>query len=90
MFRFFESLIKPFPPQEPQEPPKSLYAFCRHYTRGTEFYLGAMAVFTGLIAILEVSLFGYLGQLVDLLNNQTPASFWQSSREQLLLMAFII
>ena len=90
MFRFFESLIKPFPPQEPQEPPKSLYAFCRHYTRGTEFYLAAMAVFTGLIAILEVSLFGYLGQLVDLLNSQTPASFWQSSREQLLLMAFII
>jgi len=90
MFRFFESLIKPFPPQEPLEPPKSLYAFCRHYTRGTEFYLGAMALFTGLIAILEVSLFGYLGQLVDLLNNQTPANFWQSSRDQLLLMAFII
>ncbi|ACE83660.1 ABC transporter ATP-binding protein [Cellvibrio japonicus] len=90
MFRFFESLIKPFPAQDPQEPPKTLYAFCRHYTRGTEFYLIAMAVFTGIIAILEVSLFGYLGNLVDLLNTQTPDTFWSQSGDQLLLMAFII
>lgn len=90
MFRFFESLIKPFPPQEPTAPPKTLYAFCRHYSKGAEVYLIGMAIFTGLIAILEVSLFGFLGNLVDSLNKHTPASFWQSSRTELTWMAFIL
>jgi ATP-binding cassette subfamily B multidrug efflux pump len=87
MFRFFESLIKPFPPQEPTSPPATLYAFCRHYSRGAEIYLVAMAVFTGLIAILEVSLFGFLGNLVDSLNQQSPASFWANSHKELMWMA---
>lgn len=90
MFRFFESLIKPFPLQEPTAPPKTLYAFCRHYSKGAEVYLIGMAIFTGLIAILEVSLFGFLGNLVDSLNKHTPASFWQSSRTELTWMAFIL
>lgn len=90
MFRFFESLIKPFPPQEPTSPPKTLYAFCRHYSRGAELYLIGMAIFTGLIAILEVSLFGFLGDLVDSLNKHTPASFWTESRNELMWMAGIL
>lgn len=90
MFRFFESLIKPFPAQEPTAPPKTLYAFCRHYSKGAEVYLIGMAIFTGLIAILEVSLFGFLGNLVDSLNSHTPTSFWQSSRTELMWMALIL
>lgn len=90
MFRFFESLIKPFPPQDPQQPPKSLFAFCRHYTRGTEIYLIIMAIFTALIAVMEVSLFGFLGQLVDILNQYTPDTFWAEFGERILLMAGIV
>jgi ATP-binding cassette, subfamily B, multidrug efflux pump len=90
MFRFFESLIKPFPPQDPTEPPKTLYAFCRHYSRGAEKYLIGMAIFTGLIAIMEVSLFGFLGELVDSLNKHTPQSFWVETRPQLIWMGFIL
>ncbi|WP_331345711.1 ABC transporter ATP-binding protein [Cellvibrio sp. UBA7661] len=90
MFRFFESLIKPFPPEEPTSPPKTLYAFCRHYSRGAEVYLIGMAIFTGIIAILEVSLFGFLGQLVDSLNKHTPESFWTESRGELMWMACIL
>lgn len=90
MFRFFESLIKPFPPQEPSAPPKTLLAFCRHYSKGAEAYLIGMAIFTGLIAILEVSLFGFLGNLVDSLNQQTAENFWQSSRNELIWMTFIL
>src|SRR5690606_13020659 len=90
MFRFFESLIKPFPPQEPQQPPKSLFAFCRHYTRGIEGYLVVMAIFTALIAVMEVSLFGFLGQLVDILNKYTPDTFWAEFGDRILLMAGIV
>lgn len=90
MFRFFESLIKPFPPQEPRDPPKTLFAFCRHYSKGTEFYLAGMALFTGLIAVFEVALFGYLGEIVDILNQETPETFWAASGHQLMVMGFII
>jgi ATP-binding cassette subfamily B multidrug efflux pump len=71
MLAFFERLIRPFPPEEPELPPPGLFAFCRHYTRGIEPHLAVMAVLTGLIAILEVSLFGYLGNLVDWLTHTT-------------------
>src|SRR3546814_8171678 len=36
MLRWFESRLDPFPPDPPAQPPASLYAFCRHYTRGAE------------------------------------------------------
>lgn len=90
MFTFFESLIKPFPPQEPQQPPKTLFAFCRHYTRGIEIYLVIMAVLTALIAVMEVSLFGFLGQLVDILNQHSPDAFWAEFGSQTLFMAGVI
>lgn len=90
MFLFFESLIKPFPPQEPQEPPRTLYAFCRHYAKGTEVFLLGMAIFTGLIAVMEVSLFGFLGSLVDSLNQHTPQTLWAEARNDLIWMGFIV
>lgn len=90
LFRFFESLVKPFPPQDPEQPPATLYAFCRHYTRGTEPWLVLMALFTAAIAILEVSLFGFLGELVDLLTINTPETFWAAAGQQLMVMALIL
>ncbi|RYZ97276.1 MAG: ABC transporter ATP-binding protein, partial [Moraxellaceae bacterium] len=82
MFRFFESLIKPFPPEHPKAPPQTLFAFCRHYARGAEPYLIAMAMLTGAIAVMEVSLFGFLGQLVDWLNSHTPQNLWVESQHE--------
>src|SRR3546814_10448305 len=65
MLRWFESRLDPFPPGPPAQPPASLYAFCRHYTRGAERWLLLLAVSTGLIALAEVSLYAYVGALVD-------------------------
>jgi ATP-binding cassette subfamily B multidrug efflux pump len=90
MFAFFEKLIKPFPPQEPEEPPKSLYAFCRYYTRGIEPHLIVMAILTGLIAIMEVSLFAFLGKLVDWLTVSDPATFLEDEGSRLLWWALMI
>ena len=36
MFRWFEKKLDPFPAEEPVEPPKTLIAFCVHYTRGAK------------------------------------------------------
>lgn len=90
MFKFFESLINPFPVQEPEQPPKNLWAFCRHYTRGTEIYLIIMALLTGSIAVMEVSLFGFLGDLVDKLNAHTPESLLEESGHELILIGLMV
>ncbi len=90
MFEFFEKIITPFPTDEPQQPPKTLWAFCRYYTRGAEVSLGLMALLTGLLAVFEVSLFGFMGQLVDWLGTKSPETLYVEERGTLLWMAFII
>ena len=90
MFRFFESLIEPFPDPELDKPPKSLFAFCRHYTHGAEKHLLIMAILTGLLAVLEVALFDFLGQMVDWLSTKNPDTFLQEEAGQLLWMSFIV
>ncbi len=90
MFSFFEKLIKPFPIQEPKQPPKGVFAFCRHYSRGIEIPLILMTVLTAALAILEVSLFSFMGDLVDWLATEDRETFWLEKREALLTMAVIV
>lgn len=90
MFRFFENLTQPFPPEAPQQPPKGLYAFCRHYTQGMELSLLTMSLLTALLAILEVSLFSFMGQLVDWLVDKDPQTLFSSEGSQLLWMSLLV
>lgn len=89
MLSFFEKIINPFPPSDPVQPPKGLFAFCRHYTKGMEWSLVLMSVSTALLAMLEVSLFSFMGQLVDWLVQNDPQSLWQTERFTLIKMAVI-
>ncbi|AEY02023.1 putative ABC-type multidrug transport system, ATPase and permease component [Oceanimonas sp. GK1] len=90
MFKLFESLTRPFPEEAPTQPPAGLYAFCRHYTRGFEWPLVAMALLSALVAIVEVSLLGFMGQLVDMLARHSPASFWAEERNTLMFMGGLV
>jgi ATP-binding cassette subfamily B multidrug efflux pump len=90
MFTFFERLIEPFPPQNPQQPPKGLVAFCLHYTEGVIPLLMVMAVLTAGIAIMEVTLFGFLGKLVDWLSSKQPETLFQEEGYTLAFMASIV
>ena len=90
MFTFFEKLINPFPPQLPEQPPGNLVAFCLHYTKGVIPLLFIMACLTASIAIMEVTLFGFLGELVDWLSSKQPETLWQEEGHTLLFMASIV
>lgn len=89
MFAFFERLIRAFPPEEPDQPPQGLFAFCRHYTRGAEAPLLVMSLLTATIAILEVTLFGFMGQLVDWLAEKDRTMFLAEEGGELFLMALV-
>ena len=85
MFRFFESLTQPFPPEPPTQPPKGLYAFCRHYTQGMEPWLILLSCLSAIVAFFEAGLFWMLGQLVDWLVEQNPDTLLAERRTELLL-----
>jgi ATP-binding cassette, subfamily B, multidrug efflux pump len=90
MFRFFENIIDPFKPTSITEPPKGLWAFCTHYSKGIWPILVAMAFATAAVSGIEVSLFHFLGSLVDKLNQNTPQTLWQQAGHDLGFMAFLI
>ncbi len=90
MLSFFEKRINPFPPEHPEQPPHGLYAFCRHYTRGLEGSLVAMSCLTAMLAILEVTLFSFMGDLVDWLSTRTPEALFATEGMKLLVMSLVV
>lgn len=90
MLSFFEKIIKPFPSKEPEQPPKGVFAFCRHYSHGMEIPLLFMAIVTATLAMLEVSLFGFMGELVEWLATKNRATFWQEESQTLISMGVIV
>ncbi|EDM64777.1 putative ABC-type multidrug transport system, ATPase and permeasecomponent [Moritella sp. PE36] len=90
MFKFFEKMSSAFPKHQPEQPPQDLVAFCRYYTRGFESPLLAMAILSAMIAILEVSLFGFMGQLVDWLSTHEPEHFLNDESANLIGLSVLI
>lgn len=90
MFSFFERLTKPFPDTPPSIPPKSFVAFCRHYSTGMWPVLISVSLLSAIIAILEVSLFGYMGQLVDWFSTRDPATFIEEEKSSLIWMGAVV
>jgi len=90
MFRWFENRLDPFPAAEPVEPPKTLVAFCLHYTRGAWLYIAAAGLLITAIALAEVWMFGFLGSIVDWLSAQNRDTFLQTEGWKLAGMAFVV
>ncbi|MEO2279365.1 ABC transporter ATP-binding protein [Pseudoalteromonas pernae] len=89
MFAFFEKLTRPFPERETKAPPVGLWAFCRYYTQGMEKPLLVMSISAALLAIIEVSMFNFMGQLVDWLSNTTPEQLFANESDTLWFMGFV-
>lgn len=90
MFSWFEQRLDAFPKGEPKRPPQGLFAFCLYYTKGVWKWLIVMAIFTSLLALIEVSLFGFLGTVVDWLNSNSRETFFQSQGIKLGLIGFLV
>ncbi|KOO08847.1 ABC transporter ATP-binding protein [Vibrio hepatarius] len=90
MFKKFEGFTKPFPGEEPTQPPSGILAFCRYYTRGFEIPLIIMSIMSTIVAVVEVSLFGAMGNLVDWLSTSNPETFWQENSSQLIFYGVLL
>ncbi|MFC3095172.1 ABC transporter ATP-binding protein [Alteromonas sediminis] len=89
MFTFFERLTQPFPSANPEQPPTGLWAFCRHYSKGMWPILLTVSLLSATIAVMEVALYGFLGQLVDWFATQNRETLWQDEKWTLIGMGAI-
>lgn len=90
MFGWFESRLNPYPSEEPVLPPKSLFGFCWHYSKPAVPWLLIMSVCTMLIAIGEVALFQFLGNMVDWLSSANRDTFLEAEGHRLIWMGALI
>jgi ATP-binding cassette, subfamily B, multidrug efflux pump len=90
MLSWFERLIDPYKPVPIVQPPDRLGAFYRHYLQHV-WWAYALIMGFGLIgALIEVSLFAFVGQIVDLAKSAAnPSAFFEEHGHRLLWMAFV-
>ncbi len=90
MFTWFENLIEPFPQEEPKQPPNTLVAFCWHYSKAIWPALLLSSILGAVIALLEVMLFGFLGNVVGWLSSADRTTFLADEGGQLIYMSVIM
>ncbi|MFU8822715.1 ABC transporter ATP-binding protein [Yoonia sp.] len=91
MFRFFEKLVDPYITYRDNDtPPTRLYPFLRAYAEpfmGVFYVTAALSI---IVAGVEIWLISYLGRLIDILSDGTPAQVWAQSGTELILVALFI
>jgi len=90
MYSLFEKLIQPFPEQNPSQPPNKLLPFLLYYTQGCGRYLGVLAATAAMIAVLEVSLVGFMSQLIDWFSLYSPEQLLVEKSQSLLWMSVVL
>ena len=89
IFRWFESLIDAFKEPVDGMPPKSVWRFYAFYLRQVwPIFAAAIVVGFG-VALVEVSLFGFIGDIVDMTKGMPSKDFFRQHGNQLLWMGFI-
>ena len=91
MFSFFENFIDPFKPNEPANlPRKSTLRFILFFANQAPLVFLAVLVFGGLQAWVEITLFGFIGSIVDLLQSSSPEVVMRDHWVTFAWMAFFI
>ncbi|GIL02365.1 MAG: multidrug ABC transporter ATP-binding protein [Alphaproteobacteria bacterium] len=67
VYRLFEGWIDPFAPRGDYQPPNRLLGFVWHYVGQARWAFAALLVYGFLNAIIEASLFTFVGHIVDMM-----------------------
>ena len=89
-FSWLENYVDSFPMQRAEKPAPTLFAFAFHYTKPFLPLLVASILFSTVIALIEVYLFAFIGDLVDLLSTADRTTFWEVNATKLILMGALV
>ncbi len=90
LFRWFETRTEAFSEGEAQMPPASLSGFIWFYTRPFWPWIATTSLLAATVAIIEVSLFAFLGSVVDWLAKTSPDAVFADYKVELLLLAGLV
>jgi len=90
VFQWLETRTDPFPPIPAVQPPGDFRGFVMYYTWPVRWLIVATSVLAAAVALVEVSLFAFLGQLVDWLGTTKPETVWQEHGWFLIGMSLIV
>ncbi|MES0811606.1 ABC transporter ATP-binding protein [Roseibium sp. SCPC15] len=90
MYDRFEKLVDPFENTELDVPPKGFWSFCWYYTKPVWPILACVSLFGTLVALAEVYIFTFLGDLVTWLEKSDPSTFLNENWPTLLFMLVIL
>ncbi|WP_062229342.1 ABC transporter ATP-binding protein [Aureimonas frigidaquae] len=90
MFGRIERLVNPFPDVGGVRPPQTLSGFVWHYVRPLWPIFLIVAILTAVVAVLEVMLFSFVGDIVDWLSSTPREAFLAEQGGTLVIMALVI
>jgi ATP-binding cassette, subfamily B, multidrug efflux pump len=90
LFRWFESLVRPYPDDAPETPPATFFGFLWACSKGMRPFIFAMTACTAVIGAFEALLFAMMGRIVDWLADVAPSQLWAQERGTLLLLASVL
>lgn len=90
VFRWLETRYDPFPSGPAPRPPSDFRGFVTFYTWPMRWMIIATSVLAAAVALIEVSLFAFLGRLVDWLSVAKPETVWQEHGWFLLSMSAVV
>lgn len=90
LFTWFERFRTPFPNEIPGKPPSTLTGFVVHYARPFWPLIVASSILSTIIALIEVYLFSFVGDLVDWLTVSNRETFWDLHKSELIVISAAI
>ena len=90
MFKFFESLLDPYPGQEPVPTPATFAQFLWAASAGMRGHMIAVVGLTALIGAFEALLFALVGELVDWISLVEPKQLFAQRGGELLGLAALL
>jgi ATP-binding cassette subfamily B multidrug efflux pump len=91
MFKFFEGLIDPYQSYPPSDtPPTRLWPFLAEYVRPFRHIFMVTGVISALNALGEVALIWYMGRLVDILAQGSPAQVLATYGTEIAIVAVAV
>lgn len=89
LFQYFESWIDPFK-QSDKEPPSGFFAYVWHFIRQFPLVFTLALIMGGVLGYVEIVLFQYVGEIVDLLSETSVEQIFQKYAALFLGMAFFV
>lgn len=90
LFEYFEGLYDPYEDDGLETPPSSFLAFCWFYSKPLWPLLLIVSLFSALVAVLEVTIFTFMGELVTLLSKGDRQTFFDENGGTLVFMTVVL